>query len=696
MVAVGVTMASLGVGSDPVWAQTGSSPPRIEVIDQSAAVGPGETFSLQLRVDGLDLEDLAIEVTLHESFLSIEGLDQEPGGVIAHYEARPLVDFLVEQAGLVTLRIPTSATDTAESSEPASTAGRPGSGITEVETRSGLVVADAGVYPMVITVTAMNQDSDATSTGPDRGPETEATTLTTFVRHPGPSMPSDGLPARAPTPVIVLLDVGLDPAHEGGAGALSVEEATEILGQRLELEATVFIRRTAMERLQGDPELAARFSDAVAGRSVVAEPLYELDPSALATIGQWRLYRRAAQRTAAELVELGLSPEPTMAVVSSPLTEPATVALMADGFTAVIDTTAVIVGGVGPIAVPTPSDPVRMSTVAGDLLVVAVNGAPSTVSLASTVDRGRSLGRDGHRQLAELILAETDLAVIRPGVGVAGTAGPVLEALQTTPWFRPVTLADGLAGVAVELRSPMARSLQDLSALAEPLGEADRLLATYSSFYVDGPHAPSDYLLALSDATTVEADASTRAVAVEAVSTELREAMEVVSLPGDQSVTLAARSASIPLTIENSSNGTRQVQLQFRADRLEVTDDQITISVPPGSSVHNIEVEARSLGTSPLAIAVVTPDGQRSLASTRFQVRSTAVPGLGLLLSIGGLSMLGLWWYLSIRRNRANPTSRTGSHNYGPADEGVSESLDLRPRIPPNPDAVTAGDSVGA
>ena len=231
--------------------------------------------------------------------------------------------------------------------------------------------------------------------------------------------------------------------------------------------------------------------------------------------------------------------------------------------------------------------------------------------------------------------------------------------------------------------------------MVEPLGEADRLLATYAASYVSGPRPPSDYLLDLTKATALDLDAGQRAAAVRVVRNELRAAIQVVTLPGDQSVTMAARTAPIPLAIESSAPGPRRVVLRFRSDSL-VTAEELAIELPPGSSVIDVEVEARSLGTSPLAVTVLTPDGQQVLATTQFRVRSTAVPGLGLLLSVAGLIMLAAWWYVSIRRGRADdPASPQPTPDSGPgadpgpgpeatpdqeSDDGANGSpIDLRP-----------------
>jgi len=134
-----------------------------------------------------------------------------------------------------------------------------------------------------------------------------------------------------------------------------------------------------------------------------------------------------------------------------------------------------------------------------------------------------------------------------------------------------------------------------------------------------------------------------------------------IVLPEGQSVTLAAQRASIPLTVENTSDGDRSVLLLFDSDKIDVEQHLATIVLPPGVSTVDVELEARSLGFSPLQVRIMTPDRSEQLAATSFGVRSTAVPGLGLLLSATALFFLLVWWVRSIattRAHRKHPSSQ--------------------------------------
>ena len=64
---------------------------------------------------------------------------------------------------------------------------------------------------------------------------------------------------------------------------------------------------------------------------------------------------------------------------------------------------------------------------------------------------------------------------------------------------------------------------------------------------------------------------------------------------------------------------------------------------------------ARASGAFPLRITVTSPDGVLTVGRAQVTVRSTAVSGVGVVLSVGALLVLVVWWarhWRSVRRNR--------------------------------------------
>jgi hypothetical protein len=55
---------------------------------------------------------------------------------------------------------------------------------------------------------------------------------------------------------------------------------------------------------------------------------------------------------------------------------------------------------------------------------------------------------------------------------------------------------------------------------------------------------------------------------------------------------------------------------------------------------------------SPVTIQVTSPDGGLLVTSSRVTVRSTAVSGIGYVLSVGAGLFLVIWWFRHWRRAR--------------------------------------------
>ena len=126
-----------------------------------------------------------------------------------------------------------------------------------------------------------------------------------------------------------------------------------------------------------------------------------------------------------------------------------------------------------------------------------------------------------------------------------------------------------------------------------------------------------------------------------------------VTTPSTFSLTLTAREGTIPLTIRNDSGVPVQVLIRLRSQKLEFPDgDTIELELVEESTRIDIRVRSRATGAFPLLIDVRTPDGQRSLSTSRYTVRSTAVSGAGLVLSVGAGVFLTVWWARHWRRTR--------------------------------------------
>lgn len=476
---------------------------------------------------------------------------------------------------------------------------------------------EAGVYPLQLEL----RSSEETNL---------ASLRTNLIRLPTEAAETTVLP------ISTVLEIS-------SAEGLTIPPATELLNSHPELPLTVIIGDGVLTQLENDVDLATGLRDALNGRPVVAEPTPELDISALATIGRADLYATARSTTFERLANVGLTPATDTTIVDENLTTRGIDLLIRLGVEVII------AGGTSQRSTGV------LEGTSGSIRVVQVD----TTLTSSISGTSRSVERV-HRLLAALSLrAATDRSPIFLG-GSALRSVPVssmqlfLTALEQPGTLGTVGLVDAAEASPLFPIRPDEQPTQNLLGVEDLVRAATADIATYRTFYVNGGLPPAVFDRNLVEALAAGRNPADRTRALQQLSTTLNERFGDIVLPGGQSVTLAAQRAEIPLTVENTSDGDRTVMLLFDSDKIDVAQDQTTIVLPAGVSTIDVELEARSLGRSPLRIRIMTPDRKVLLAETSFGVRSTAVPGLGLLLSATALLFLMVWWIRSISRTRAS------------------------------------------
>jgi hypothetical protein len=152
-------------------------------------------------------------------------------------------------------------------------------------------------------------------------------------------------------------------------------------------------------------------------------------------------------------------------------------------------------------------------------------------------------------------------------------------------------------------------------------------------------------------------DDDARSAYLDGVGATIDGQLDGIVTPADQRVTLTDRSGDIPLTIENQLDYPVDVTVVLTSAKLEFPEGNTrTVTLPPSTPTQvDVAVEAKASGAFPLDVSVQSPDGAVPLGTARYTVRSTAISGVGLFLSIGAGAFLLLWWarhWRSIRRDR--------------------------------------------
>lgn len=476
---------------------------------------------------------------------------------------------------------------------------------------------EAGVYPVQIELRS-----------PDGA--TLASLRTNLIRLPTEAAEIDVLP------ISTVLEIS-------SAEGLTVSLATDLLTSHPELPLTVIIGDGVLTQLENDEILAAGLRDALNGREVVTAPTPELDISALASIGRSDLYATARSNTFDRLSNVGLVPSNDITIIDSNLTTRGIDMLVRLGVEVILDSgdnssrsSGVLEGNNGSIRVVQVDANLTSSMRGLSRSVERVHRLLAALSMRAATDRSPIfLGGSALRSVPLTSIQLFLTALEQPGT--LGTVG-LVDAAKTSPLF-PIV--------------PDEQPTQNLLAIEDMIRSATSDIATYRSFYINGGQPPAVFERNLVEALVAGRNPADRARALQQLTTNLDDRFDDILLPEGQSVTLAAQRAEIPLTVENTSDGSRTVMLLFESDKIDVTQDQTTVVLPSGVSTVNVELEARSLGRSPLRVRIMTPDRTVQLAETSFGVRSTAVPGLGLLLSATALLFLMVWWIRSIAATRA-------------------------------------------
>lgn len=121
--------------------------------------------------------------------------------------------------------------------------------------------------------------------------------------------------------------------------------------------------------------------------------------------------------------------------------------------------------------------------------------------------------------------------------------------------------------------------------------------------------------------------------------------------PKPQTVTLIGRRARVPLSLVNTSSDSLRVEIRLQSDKLVFPDGaRRVVELGRRNTTERFSVEARGSGNFPLFITVTSPDGSIEVLRTELTIRSTAVSGMGIILTTAAGLFLASWWGLHFRK----------------------------------------------
>jgi hypothetical protein len=574
-------------------------------------------------------------------------------------------------------------------------------------------LATPGVYPFAVQVF-------------DANGKVVASLTTTLLRLGAP----DDVAASNTLAVGLVVPVQAD-AVPGPDGAPTLDEAgAEHLTTTIDLTV---LRTSVPLTLSPSPEsLELLRSRDAAGEATVAQvragPTRTVltNPYAPVDSGDWidsgLVDELGDQYTAGTTTLLGLlraPPEARLAVLDRTVSPAALDDLRARGVEAV----AVPSGQLSPL-----SNATTTATFASQFEVVTAGGPALRAVVADDATATRlTQGLDpvlaGHRALAELaylhLAGDTTsrgVAVSVPAQTSAAALATFLDGLADTtgtngadgvapgaPMVSPVTLGDLFQVTATATGSrttPLVRSYQadqpaDLGSYPADLRGAHVALDGLRSLVPGAGEVTQPIARTIWSSGARSLDADGRDAMIGSAERSITAVTDEIVVAPEQVVTLTSSSGEVPLNLENRLPYDATVRIVLTSAKLDFPEGSVIERTIPAAQTTTIKlpVEIRASGAFPLTVDITSADGQLPVATTTYTVRSTAISGIGLILSVGAGLFLLVWWarhFRTSRRARKLVASNHPALSGGGPDGYAPPDSDPRPApaipSPPDPD----------
>jgi hypothetical protein len=290
-----------------------------------------------------------------------------------------------------------------------------------------------------------------------------------------------------------------------------------------------------------------------------------------------------------------------------------------------------------------------------------------------------------YRAIAELsVLAEdasTDMGVLLDLDRVdPETLVRLFEGIDTRRSLRVTNIDELTQGALAQLDGEtlrgelVPREPTDVSALAADLESATLGVATVARMLEPDTTSVEPLVRQLQAAVSADLDAAAAAEYVDRVEQEVGELTSGVEIPEGERITLTDRRTDLPLTIINRAGLPLNVELLLTAEKIRFPEgDRLELTLDPGETVVTIPVETLASGDARVTASVVSPGGFLELGSGTVDIRSTAISGLGLVISVTALIVLAMWWIRTVLRVRRHRSAATVSAE-SPTEDQVPDA----------------------
>jgi hypothetical protein len=643
VIGVLVALALLGVvppaGADGLRQSDEAGAPRLTLVSQALWVAPNGLFEATVHLDEQAPSGSEIALVIYQRLRSRSLFQASLEGELASSLAtisRPIGELPRDQRGDIVVAVPLS-----QSNEPG---------------RTRLRVD--GVYPVRIEL--RNEDGD------------EIDGFTTHLVRT-----TDETQGSRPLAVSLLVPLTATPSLAPDGSSQMLDEDRDALTTLVvaiaghpEVPLTFIPSPEAVTALEtsttpGDRQIVDTLRAAIGNREVLAGPYVDVDPAAMLRDGlddelttqlrtgsdtlatalaparpdgrTWVAHAPLDSRGLEGLRDAGVDQivlrEDLLTPTDLPFTLTRPAVLQADGVT--VQSTTFIDGGL-----------VRHFDEPGDPVLAATHLLADLSQLyfdSPSLQRGAVVAPPDDWQPSATFL-DTFLS------GIA--ASPLLTPVTVDNYFRTVPRAVDDAGHPV-VRSLAEPSTATLGVYGPALLRTRQRLTGFGTMVDEG-----DPLLTSAERRLLVASSSAlagdrRSAYLEAVDAEINQRTSFLRAPARQSVTLTSRDAQVPLTIRSTSPTPLRVRVLVTSPKLDFPDGPSqVVTLDDVNTTVVFKVKARASGTFPLDVQVTSPDGTLPIATERLTVRSTAVSGVGVVLSIGAGLFLAGWWIHHLRSER--------------------------------------------
>ncbi|MGA9278959.1 hypothetical protein [Ilumatobacter sp.] len=185
------------------------------------------------------------------------------------------------------------------------------------------------------------------------------------------------------------------------------------------------------------------------------------------------------------------------------------------------------------------------------------------------------------------------------------------------------------------------------------IADVSNELTPVASMLPEGDERPADWLRRLDSFVSTAFDDATVDAELDALLADAQKIRDGVVAPEPFTFTLTGREGEIDIRVGNELSEPVDVIVRVTSPRLDFPEGDVEVSLAPDDvTVVKVPVVARSNGTSPVTVEILTPSLDPLTEPVTLTSRFTALTGLGQVLTAGLLLILLTWWFSHWRARR--------------------------------------------